>query len=297
MKVLAFGEVLWDFINGDKYFGGAPLNFAAHVIKSGGESAIVTALGDDKFGDDALLGIQELGIKDEFVQRVPGMVTGRVMVFLINDQPSYRITKDVAYDHIDESKLQIARITEYDAFYFGTLSQRSEKTRQALYHILKNQRFKHVFYDVNLRKECYTMENVRESLKYCTILKLNDEELTECSKLLFGKQQDVKDFVIKIQSEFNNVKIILITYGDQGCTLITDKEYYDVPGNAIELKDAVGAGDAFCAGFLTTYMRTNDPRKSVRIGNLIGSYVASENGAVPEYTAAFARKIEILGNQ
>lgn len=32
LKILAFGEVLWGFIEGEKHFGGAPLNFAAHVV-------------------------------------------------------------------------------------------------------------------------------------------------------------------------------------------------------------------------------------------------------------------------
>ena len=29
--VVAFGEVLWDIIDGMPHIGGAPLNFAAHV--------------------------------------------------------------------------------------------------------------------------------------------------------------------------------------------------------------------------------------------------------------------------
>ena len=30
MKLLSFGEVLWDVYPEDRFIGGAPLNFAAH---------------------------------------------------------------------------------------------------------------------------------------------------------------------------------------------------------------------------------------------------------------------------
>jgi fructokinase len=40
--VLAFGEVLWDIIGGDAHIGGAPFNFAAHVVKCGFSAAIAS---------------------------------------------------------------------------------------------------------------------------------------------------------------------------------------------------------------------------------------------------------------
>ncbi|WP_421896679.1 PfkB family carbohydrate kinase [Marinoscillum sp.] len=49
----------------------------------------------------------------------------------------------------------------------------------------------------------------------------------------------------------------------------------------------VGAGDAFCAAFLNTYLSTKDPRKSARIGNLVGGFVVSESGAIPIYPEQF----------
>ena len=47
MKVLSFGEILWDVYPDEKYIGGAPLNFAAHFSKLGGKSYMISALGDD----------------------------------------------------------------------------------------------------------------------------------------------------------------------------------------------------------------------------------------------------------
>lgn len=35
MKVLSFGELLWDIIEGKPYIGGAPFNLACHLAKMG----------------------------------------------------------------------------------------------------------------------------------------------------------------------------------------------------------------------------------------------------------------------
>ena len=61
MKVLSFGEVLWDVYATGKHLGGAPLNFAAHFKKCGGESWINTAVGDDDLGKEAVYEIKKAG--------------------------------------------------------------------------------------------------------------------------------------------------------------------------------------------------------------------------------------------
>ena len=54
MKILAFGEILWDIFPNKKCIGGAPLNFAAHAAKQGSEAYILSAVGQDTFGDEAI---------------------------------------------------------------------------------------------------------------------------------------------------------------------------------------------------------------------------------------------------
>jgi fructokinase len=51
----------------------------------------------------------------------------------------------------------------------------------------------------------------------------------------------------------------------------------------VPVADTVGSGDAFAAAFLEHYCRTGDPFAAAERGNLLGAYVASRPGAVPEY--------------
>lgn len=50
--VIGLGEALWDILPEGKKIGGAPANFAYHVSQFGLESRIVSAVGNDKLGNE-----------------------------------------------------------------------------------------------------------------------------------------------------------------------------------------------------------------------------------------------------
>ena len=52
-------EVVWDIYPDKKYIGGAPLNFAAHLAKHGEESYMLSCLGKDELGKEALLRLKK----------------------------------------------------------------------------------------------------------------------------------------------------------------------------------------------------------------------------------------------
>ncbi len=292
-KVLAFGEVLWDFIEGDKHFGGAPVNFAAHMVQCGREAGIISALGNDKLGEQALDHMKQLRLDTSLVQRNKHL-TGRVMVFLENGQPTYRIRKEVAYDFINQNLIDLNQIKDYEAFYFGTLSQRSKESREALYHVLENSRFSTIYYDVNLRRDSFSEATIRRSLGYCNIAKMNHEEVEVIAQLLYHNEFESDQLSLKLFEENESLETIIVTSGKAGCQVITRKEKHEVSGKLMPVKDSVGAGDAFSAAFLDVYLKTNDPKKAARIGNMVGGFVVSESGAIPRYPEDFRRKIEIL---
>ena len=54
MKLIVFGEILWDVFGDEKKIGGAPFNFAAHCTKLGMDVDIVSAVGNDELGNRAI---------------------------------------------------------------------------------------------------------------------------------------------------------------------------------------------------------------------------------------------------
>lgn len=284
MKVLIFGEILWDIIEGKKYLGGAPLNFAAHTFQCGQGSGIISSLGQDDLGNEALRLVNDLNVKTDLVQRTDKYDTGTVLVTLDNGQPEYEIKTGVAFDFINAEKLNRELINQYNAFYFGSLIQRNEESQNTLYEILENFKFDNIFYDVNLRKDCYSKEIIEKSLGYCTMLKVNDDEVKEISELLYSQLFDVESFSIEIMKNYPQIELVIVTAGKEGCFVFHQGKLLEVPGIPIDVIDTVGAGDAFSAAFLCTYNKTNDPMKAAIVANHVGAFVASSSGPNPKFS-------------
>jgi len=284
MKVLAFGEVLWDIINDNAHLGGAPLNFAAHTVQCGGEAAILSRVGSDRFGNEARGRIEKLSVNTSLLQMDNEKPTGTVPVTLENGQPDYHITPDVAYDFIDfENARQELDKIGFEVLYYGTLAQRCQ-SGEALKRILSNYEFKLKFYDINLRKDCYNEQIIRFSLEHANVAKLNEDEVTEIGQMLFGKELSQADFVLQLQKSFPNLEHVVLTAGGDGCYVFADHVLHHIQSEPIQVVDAIGAGDSFSAAFMYTFFKTGDILKSARIGNKVGGFVASSSGAIPEYS-------------
>ena len=65
MKLIVFGEILWDIFEDEKKIGGAPFNFGAHCAKLGMSVDVISAVGNDELGDMAISAVKNLKNRKE----------------------------------------------------------------------------------------------------------------------------------------------------------------------------------------------------------------------------------------
>ena len=285
MRSLSFGEILWDIIDGKAYIGGAPFNLAAHLAKLGVSSYIVSAVGGDELGRAALERADELGVATAFLTRIPTLPTGTVDVLLSPEgQPTYTIHENTAWDAIalDGDDLAAVAASEWDAFCFGTLAQRSERNRSTLSELVHASRAKNVVYDVNLRQRYYEKSWIEQSLEWATILKLNAEEAEVIAAMLFGKVLDTDEFCDRVGRSFE-IPIVCVTQGAEGAAVWSRGSTAWVPGVSVEVQDTVGAGDSFTAAFLAALDGGKSVAEAAKLACRVGAWVASCRSAVPDY--------------
>ena len=93
--IVGMGEALWDVLPEGKKIGGAPANFAYHVSQFGFNSRVVSAVGDDKLGNEILENFSEKNL-NFMIEKVP-YPTGTVQVELdAEGVPCYDIKEGVA---------------------------------------------------------------------------------------------------------------------------------------------------------------------------------------------------------
>ncbi|MFA6403903.1 MAG: carbohydrate kinase [Salinivirgaceae bacterium] len=285
MKLLAFGEILYDMIEGKPHMGGAPFNLAAHAAKLGAESYLISALGNDPLGKSVIVRANRLNVNTTMVNILENKKTGIVNVSL-NKQgnPVYEIREDAAWDSISLSNESLTKLSaiEWDYFCFGSLAQRTENNRTQLSKIFKTGKFKKVFFDINLRLNFYNEQIIRDSFTLADIVKQNDEEVLEVSKMLGIQFHSIEEYGKWLIDQYS-IETLVITLGSKGAKVITKEASRSISGVSISVADTVGAGDSFSAAYLVELHKTNDPYKAARMGCKLGAIVASKHGAIPEY--------------
>ncbi len=170
MRILVFGEILWDVFPQKKEIGGASLNFGAHMSKLGADVYMVSAIGKDILGQETYEYLSKFNLSTKYIS-LTDKPTGVCNVTVDeNGSPSYDLRREVAYDYI---KFSPADNEKYDAFYMGTLARRSDVSEETFKSIVQNNNFKEIFCDINIRQKYYNLNLIEESLKYATILKIS----------------------------------------------------------------------------------------------------------------------------
>lgn len=285
MKVLAFGEILWDIIEKEEHLGGAPFNFIAHTAQCGNDAYIISRLGDDFRGMKVLNRCRSYGVSERYIQQDQQLPTGTVEVTLRDGQPDYHIVENVAWDNIqfDDTLLSIED-ERFDVFYYGTLAQRAQPSADTLQRIVTSYAFPHTFCDINLRQGGYNASIIRKALSYATMLKLNHEEAPVISSLLTGKTFDIPSFCAWVSKQFPQITLVVVTAAEKGCHIFYENRMISVGGIPVQVLDAIGAGDSFSAAFLHAFLRSGNPELAGRIANSVGAFVATQRGAIPTYT-------------
>ena len=278
-KILVFGEVLWDVFPDEKHIGGAPFNFAVHCAKQGVTSYLVTAIGNDNLGNDALAEIKKYNVCTDFIS-VSEFQTGACLVTLDdNGSPKYNLLSSVAYDDINVEKVG----GKFDALYFGTLAIRGENNKNALRKIMEKCKFDNVFCDVNLRKPNYDNESVKLCVESATIFKFSEEEMDELQRILYGESSmKIEQFMKKLCADFSNIKLVIGTMGSNGSYVYKadiDKTYF-MGVTKTKVVSTVGAGDSYSATFLAEYFKGKDVLECMKKASEVSAKIVSQKGAI-----------------
>ncbi len=285
--VLAFGELLWDLLPSGKVLGGAPANFAVHLNALGIPVYLVSRVGNDELGNLALQQLSSRGLDLSLVQKDFSHTTGTVDVSLDNKgNPSFVINPNVAYDFIELEPSLIEKAQSSSVICYGSLVQRTEKTRSTLYSLLKNSPHVTKILDINLRKNCYTPETLKASLEFADILKLNEDELHEVAEMFILRTDNIKTTTSNLIHQFQ-LESCLVTRGDKGVFALTEQgETAEYPANKVKVIDTIGSGDAFTAGFVIRLIEGESFAKCCEFGNRLGGMVAATKGGMTPISKA-----------
>lgn len=282
--IVSIGEVLWDLFPDCQRFGGAPANFACHATIHGADVSMLSAVGDDRRGSEAIDILRGYGIDTGLMQVIPDASTGTVGVALDSaGKPSFTIHEDSAWDRIRWTDQIEVRVKEADAVYFGTLGQRSSTSRSTIRRCVEVARDAGIprIVDINLRAPFFDAQLILESIELASLLKLSDDELPEVISACGIRSSASIDCVLQHLLDSYDLDLVVMTCGAQGATLASRDGIVTQQGIQTSVKDTVGAGDSFAAAFLLGVLRGEPKHQILHKACVIAAAACSHSGAVP----------------
>ena len=296
----AFGEILWDCLPSGRHAGGAPFNVTAHLAQIGVSSALLSCVGRDALGDEILAVARDKNVNIDFVTRARiGLPTGTVLV-TVDEQgnATYELVQPVAWDEIRVPRDAVEAVSSARAFIYGSLAGRSPYNLEQLERLL-DVKGPVKFFDVNLRPPFSEPALILTLARRADILKMNDGEVGRLSawvqtgEATHNTPRDEEGIAEACETLANATGVgrICVTRAEEGAAFWDHGMLTTAPAPHVEVKDTVGAGDAFMAGLMVGCARGSETRKVLENACRLGAYVASHNGATPLLPEELTRPI------
>ncbi|CAI9101655.1 OLC1v1039027C1 [Oldenlandia corymbosa var. corymbosa] len=192
---------------------------------------------------------------------------------------------------LTESELDKDLIRKSSIFHYGSISLIEEPCRSTHLEAMKVAKEAGCIlsYDPNLRLPLWpSAEAAREGIMsiwdQADIIKISEEEIT----FLTGGEDAFDDNVVLTKLYPQNLKLLLVTEGSEGCRYYTKEFHGRVHGVKVEAVDTTGAGDAFVGGLLNSlaanpelYKDEKKLREALLFANGCGAITVTEKGAIP----------------
>ncbi|HZO86842.1 MAG TPA: carbohydrate kinase family protein [Chthonomonadaceae bacterium] len=277
--------------------GGCAANTGISLAKLGVDTAIIGKVGDDGFGDFLVRRFEQFGIDAGGVARDKETATSATMVLVHSDGERSFLhylgaNATLALEDIDLERVRRSKILHIaGALVMPRLdgAPTAELLRQA-----KEAGITTAF-DTVWDARGLWMEKVGPCLPYVDYLLPSYEE----ARMLAGGREDPAEIAQYLIDA--GAKVVGLKMGERGAYIrAADGTAFTVPILPVQAVDALGAGDAFVAGFLAGLARGWDLERCARFATAVGACCVTALGATTgvktfEETVAFMEQFARQG--
>jgi fructokinase len=262
--VYAMGEMLLDVIMDREWPreewlkhghpGGAMLNAAVSLARSGIQTALISEAGDDDMGAYLVRFLKGNRVNTKYIRQYTGHPTSVALARLDErKKPAYTFAKHYP---ARRNLLLPEKFNPDDLLLFGSLYALDPAIRSEVAKIVRAAKNAGVLvlYDPNIRMAEQLSDKARkealfENLQIADIIKGSDEDF----QAIFGRQTP-KQHISSLQ-RLNPEAVIFITLGEQGALAAWKNRIVTQPARKVKMVSTIGAGDGFNAGVISGIVR------------------------------------------
>jgi sugar/nucleoside kinase (ribokinase family) len=244
--------------------------FAFAISRLGDECRFVGRVGGDYFGRLIVDEMKSFGISTTYVKVDPDVSTG-VTISIVSDSGERALvsylgpTELLSIGDIDERALRGARHLHIGGF--SLLKALHDSVPQILMRAHKTG----ITTSLDTGWDPVGQWDVAEALQWVDIFFPNEEEASAITD-----EKNVLRAAAKLLAK--GPSAVVVKRGPLGCTVVTREQNIDVPAFKVKPIDTTGAGDAFNAGFVYSYLRGKSLQECAEYGNAAGALKTLRSG-------------------
>ncbi|EEE35543.1 fructokinase-1 [Rhodobacteraceae bacterium KLH11] len=285
-SILCLGEPMVEFAQlsdgrWQQGIGGDVSNVAIAAARLGMSAGLISAVGDDAFGQELRRIWRREGVDHGGVGTIPNAPTGLYFIRQTDAGHAFEYRRSgSAASRLSPSDLPRDVIASAEVLHLSgislAISASSRDAADAAVDLARAANRK-VSFDPNLRLALWPLEKARTQchrmMAKCDIALPGLED----ARLLTGLQDpgDIVRYYLDM-----GPSIVALTMGEDGALLATSDRVHHVPARSVAAVDASGAGDCFDGAFLSRLLLGADPTSACRYAVAASALAVQGIGAV-----------------
>lgn len=250
----------------ERHYGGTGANIAWNMRLLNQNPLLVGTVGSD--GGTYTTALQDRGIDTTYIQKLRKFVTATAIV--CTDSAERQIT--FFHPGADAAGVWPDLQAERADLTFGIVSPRDVHMMAAACQWCDSAKVPYLF-DPGQQVMQFGEDELQRIIRSCTGVICNAYEWE-----LFSQKTG-----FSIDALLKEVKLLIVSHGEDGLTLYTPKEAIPLPAcRAEKILNPTGAGDALRAGILTGLGAGWSLRQAAQLGASLASFVVEQEGALIE---------------
>ncbi|MDX5475027.1 MAG: ribokinase [Bacillaceae bacterium] len=264
--------------------GGKGGNQAVAAARMGAEVTMVTKVGEDLFGEDALNNFTKEGINTKYITKHETESTGTALIAVDDTSENMIVVSLGACGTITEEDVLQAEIAFREADIILLQLETSMEAIQTTIQLAKklgkpivlNPAPYQPISDELLAKVNYITPNETEASLLTNVEVVDEDSARVAAKVLLNK----------------GINTVIITLGKKGCYLLEQGQTEGklISGYQVKAIDTTGAGDAFNGGFAHFLAEGKSVEESCRLANAVAALSVTKFGTAP--AMPFRKEIE-----
>jgi sugar/nucleoside kinase (ribokinase family) len=261
--------------------GGSSSILAHNLAALGNRVGFISQVGRDEMGDIAIARLGESGVDLSHVTSREGVGTG-VTVILPHGQRRHILTYLGAMAEMTVADLDLAYLTSSRHFHLSSLFLQTglQPGLPQLFDRLKKAGLT-LSLDTNDDPTDHWGGVLDQLLDRIDVLLPNEDEILRIARK--PTLEESLDFLAL------RIPLIVVKCGARGAVVQQGKKRDWVPALWVEPIDTIGAGDSFNAGFLSLYLKDENPLRAAAMGCITGALSTLRPGGTEAYRDSVLR--------